>query len=110
MLQMSNHAARGYGRDGPFVHRSLEHDVVLEVAPYKTASLSAWLTGRSIVASVTDPGIVTVPATANRKAELNDVVDGVLAWMLDERDDAVCATYGSVDLRSSLEATIGYRQ
>ena len=99
MLRMTGVTAPGFD-----LGRPLEYDVVLEVAPYKTASLSAWLAGSLIAASVTDPGIVKVRATANRKADLNDVVEGVRAWMFDERDDAVCATYGSVDLWKALGA------
>jgi hypothetical protein len=91
-------------------HCPLEHDVVLEVAPHKTASLTAWLAGSWIAASVTGLGIVTVPATANRKAVLDEVVEGVRAWMLDEWDDTVSATYGSADLGVSLGATTGDRR
>ena len=76
----------------------LAYDITLAVAPYKAGSLTAWLAGSLIVAAVTDVGVVTVPAIGNATARLSDVIEGVRAWMRQERAEAVSATYGSVDL------------
>jgi hypothetical protein len=68
-------------------------ELALEVAPYKAESLRNWLEARSVTASITGIGTVTVPTP-----EPAGVMALVRGWMRYESVEALFGSYDGMEL------------
>jgi hypothetical protein len=79
------------------VHDRTTRELVLRVAPHKANSLRNWLAARSVTASTTEIGTVTVTMLDNRP-ELEILLALVHGWMREESVEALLASYDGVEV------------
>ena len=77
-------------------------ELVLQVAPHKANSLREWLAARSVTASITHIGTVTVTVLDDRP-ELEILSALVRGWMREESVEALFASCHGVEVDVALD-------
>jgi hypothetical protein len=83
-------------------HECTTRELVLQVAPHKANSLRQWLAARSVTASITAIGTVTVTMLDDRP-ELGILSALVRGWMREESVEALFATCHGVEVDVALD-------
>ena len=83
-------------------HEYATRELVLQVAPHKASSLREWLAARSVTASITQIGTVTVTVLDDRP-ELEILSALVRGWMREESVEALFASCNGVEVHVALD-------